>query len=480
MLFLLPIGHETRVQRFPYVTVGLMILNLAIFVPTYYKQMAQAEKLNEVAEKILRIDPLYFSRDREKTPREEMIEDFQKTSFVATKAKAERLRELELEYEEMRDQLVFRKYGSIPDNWSIFSAFSSIFLHGGWLHLLFNMLFLWMVGCNIEDRWGPWFFAAFYVVGGIVASGADAIARIDSVSANIGSIGASGAVAAVMGAFLLRYATTKIKFFYFLLAFIYPIRGQFKAPAYVMLPLWLLRELIFGSSDMPTGVAHWAHIGGFLFGAAGGLILWVSGLEKKYFVPRYSIEEEEHEVPEEYQRAHQLMSEGKIEEAKNLLNGVVIQYAGYLPAMLTLSKIYAKEKNRAELVKVTEAIVKKSFSTDETHFAIEAFQRMSRTFPDASLAPIVQYRLASTLTSSGLYQEAVMAYRNLAAAYPQEMLAQKSLLAAADMLADKLGMHQHAHQMYEYIVKYFPDTPVSQQARIGLNKVQALLGSGGS
>jgi tetratricopeptide (TPR) repeat protein len=238
-----------------------------------------------------------------------------------------------------------------------------------------------------------------------------------------------------------------------------------------MLPLWFLIELFYGMIGIEMGVANWAHVGGFVFGAAAGLILWATGVEKKYFVPRYSLDGEEHEVPESYKQAHDLLSKGDREGAKKKFIATIMSNQGYLPAFLSLSKMYAEDKNQGDLIKVTDQIVKRTLEK-EPHIAIEAFQRLLKTFPDASITPINQFRMAQTLASGGLYQEASWAYRNLAASYPNEVLAQKSILASADLLNDKMGLHENAIEMYNYFLSYFPDSPLAEQARRGLKRAQ--------
>ncbi len=468
---LIPIGHEARVQRFPYVTVGLMILSLIVFVPSYYLELDYREKIDNVRREIHSIDPFYFQREEmEKDPRLEQVKEmFGGEKFELSEEKKQRLSRLEEKLERLKNNRPFYKWGSVPKNFNPVTAVTCVFLHAGWAHLIGNMLFLWLVGCNIEDRWGPWFFGAFYIAGGFVASGTHTLANMGS---DIPTIGASGAVAAVMGAFLIRYWKTKIRFFYFFWTFVYFLRGTFKVPAYVVLPFWFLKELFWGTSGVVTGVAHWAHIGGFVFGLAGGLFLWLSGIEDKYFVPKYSLDGEEHEVPEEYVQAREALAAGDREGAKQKFLMTVSRHNGYLPALVNLSKLYAEEKNRQELVKTTEAIVRKTLSTDEPHLAVENFQRMMNTFPDASLSPASQFRMASTLASSGLYQEASWSYRNLAAAYPNEILAQKSLVASGDLLTDKLKMHKNAVAMYEHLLKYYPDTALAEKAKEGLARAR--------
>jgi membrane associated rhomboid family serine protease len=144
----------------------------------------------------------------------------------------------------------------------VFGVFTSMFLHGGWLHLIGNMLYLWIFGNNIEDAMGHARYLLFYLVCGVASSFSHILSDAQSV---IPSIGASGAISGVLGAYLLLYPRAKVLVliplgFFTQLMYI---------PASIVLGLWFLLQLL--SSAMSGGqggggIAWWAHIGGFLAG----------------------------------------------------------------------------------------------------------------------------------------------------------------------------------------------------------------------
>ena len=173
---------------------------------------------------------------------------------------------------------VFRNFGYVPAEPSLLALFTSMFLHGGWLHLLGNMLFLWLAGGSLEDRWGRLFYPVFYLAGGVVAA---LIHGVMTPQSSTPMVGASGAIAALMGAFLVRLATTRIRFLYWLLIF----RGTFSIPAYVALPLWLLQQFAMARFGVGGGIAVWAHIGGFVFGALVAIVIRLSDVEKNILAP---------------------------------------------------------------------------------------------------------------------------------------------------------------------------------------------------
>jgi membrane associated rhomboid family serine protease len=139
---------------------------------------------------------------------------------------------------------------------------TSAFIHGGWGHLIGNMLFLWLAGAAVEDLVGPIKFAIFYIAGAVAATACFAALHTGHETV---VIGASGAISAVMGAFLVYFTSTQIRFWYWL----WFRSGTFETAAYVALPLWLAEQFLWRSIEGPSqysGVAYEAHIGGFAFG----------------------------------------------------------------------------------------------------------------------------------------------------------------------------------------------------------------------
>jgi membrane associated rhomboid family serine protease len=152
---------------------------------------------------------------------------------------------------------------------------TSMFLHGGWLHLLGNMLFLWIFGNNVEDRLGRLPFLLFYLVGGIAAALTQVV--IDPRS-TVPLVGASGAIAAALGTYIVLFPGARILSLVFL-GFFYQL---LEVPALVLLGFWFVLQLVSGFGSLgggaaQGGVAFFAHIGGFALGVAVGLLLRVVG-----------------------------------------------------------------------------------------------------------------------------------------------------------------------------------------------------------
>lgn len=150
------------------------------------------------------------------------------------------------------------------------TVLTSMFLHGGWLHLAGNMLFLWIYGDNLEDEMGHAGFLAFYLVSGVAAAGLQIASDIGS---GVPMVGASGAIAGVMGGYLLLYPRAKIDVLFTFVIFF----RIFAIPAWIVLGLWLAIQVLSGAVT-PTdggGVAYFAHIGGFLAGLILAVPVWL-------------------------------------------------------------------------------------------------------------------------------------------------------------------------------------------------------------
>ena len=154
-----------------------------------------------------------------------------------------------------------------PPWWA--TVLTSMFMHGGLLHIAFNMLFLWIFGNNVEDSMGRGRFVLFYLLAGIVAAYAQAL--LDT-NATVPAIGASGAVAGVLGGYLLLYPHARVLTLVFIIFFVTLI----EIPAVIMLGIWFVLQFLpaigqLATPDVSTtggGVAYFAHIGGFVFGLA--------------------------------------------------------------------------------------------------------------------------------------------------------------------------------------------------------------------
>ena len=268
---IIPIGHEDgTVRGVPWVTLGLI---LACFVVQLGVRVAGKESESRLEESYtaalqyaadhpyLKVDPSLADAD------ELALLARSNGSRITGNPEAEQLRldELTAVWRADLHHHPLWRGGLVPASPRIAALFTYMFLHAGWLHLLSNMLVLYLAGPFLEEAWGRKLYAGFYVAAGLFAGGMYALLE-RQLQAPL--VGASGAVAGVLGAFLLLRGKSRIRF-----AVFFGFIGTFTAPAWIMLPLWFVGELLDAlAGDVAAagagGVAYWAHVWGFLFGLA--------------------------------------------------------------------------------------------------------------------------------------------------------------------------------------------------------------------
>jgi len=302
-MILIPIGHEAgdTVRRLPWVTFSIIGLCLVALVTTAgfgvgsdadRELMEKAEEAVEywVSHPYLELDPEFaeaigFDDLNPFTDEggEAVARGYEPPAAVRAVEQAE-LDSLVADAKEVVREHPFSRFGLTPSDLGPVTLITYMFLHAGWLHLIGNMLILYLAGPFIEDVWGRAVYGGFYAVSGIVAALSFVATAPDS---NVPLVGASGAVAGVMGAFLVRYWQTRITFFYMFGLF---VRGTFAAPAWLMLPLWFLEQL-FMMMMMPDadaaggGIAHAAHVGGFVCGAGIAFAIRRQRIEEHWLEP---------------------------------------------------------------------------------------------------------------------------------------------------------------------------------------------------
>ncbi len=156
----------------------------------------------------------------------------------------------------------------ISDSPSWFTPLTAMFMHGGWMHIIGNMWFLWIFGNNVEDAMGPGRFIVFYLLCGLAAAAMQISA---DPSSPIPMVGASGAIGGVMGAYIMLYPRVHVHMLFILIIYV----TTFAVPAWMMLGYWFLLQLVSGFASYGQqggGVAFWAHIGGFV---AGGVLIFL-------------------------------------------------------------------------------------------------------------------------------------------------------------------------------------------------------------
>ena len=414
---LIPIGHESSaVRRLPWVTFFILASCFIIHILVTIDLNKREKDLQNAAREFLGyyMEHPYLELDSEALNLifgERLTEQIQEQLDIIRKEASrdvhlfkgqqqEELNQLSEKLKAIINNIPYRKYGFIPAKQSFFTLLTYMFIHSGWFHLLGNLLFLYLTGPFIEDVWGRPFYTAFYLMMGI-GSALMFAQRYPDLAGPL--IGASGAIAGVMGAFLIRYWKTKIEFLFILFPLIF-IRWTFKAPAWLMLPLWFLLEF-FNARVMDTinpqgggGVAHWAHVWGFVFGIVTALGVKYFKIEEKYVRPK--IDAQTSYVDEGFQAledATEKKNAGKSDEAFTLLIEVARKNPGHKDLIEGLWELGVEIGKENESAKFLIALVESEIRRNQMELAASHFWRLREKIPEASVSSTYKIRLIQHL-----------------------------------------------------------------------------------
>lgn len=236
------------------------------------------------------------------------------------------------------------RYGFLPARPHLLDALTSMFLHGGWLHLIGNLLFFFATGPFLEDVYGRTAFSGLFLSSGVVAAYVQAVQTPDSW---VPCIGASGAIAGVMGAFLVRLGTSRIRFLFLPILVLPFLRVPFTMRAAIVLPLWFTEQAVLASeAPAESGVAVWAHIGGFVFGMAFAGLVKAIRLEERWVDPGIQKEISWSQDPAVL-RASEARHSGDLERAAREIAAAVREHPEDIDA-LRLAFDIALDAGRAE------------------------------------------------------------------------------------------------------------------------------------
>lgn len=495
---IIPISHEDlRGRRWPYVTVAIIALNVLIFA---FTNTSIQRGHHEYVQKAEEAFEYYVSHPylQPKPPLDKMLARLEKASrkerltVEAMKAlhesaaeaqggvdeatKAEKQAELDAlctAAMEAEKNSPLKTYAYVPAENNGVGLITSQFLHGGWMHLIFNMLFLWLAGCNIEDRWGRVVFPLFYLSAGAVAALAHKAAAPESI---VPLIGASGAIAGAMGAFLIKFAKTKIKFL-----MIFFLRATtFSAPAYLMLPLWLGTQIFYGLMFQGDegGVAFWAHVGGFAYGAAFAVGMKMTGLEEKVdkaIEGQISVQQ----APEIVQ-AGELIDAGKSGEAIDLLEKFAMKQPSNIDAQLELLRASKAAQDGAREKRAYIRLIGLYMQQNAPDTAFQLYEEMQQLALDGEVPVPLRLRLARYLEKNNLLERAAEEFCNIYSSSQADATSFQALLAHANLML-RMGRKQEALQLFT-IAQNSPVPHLDWDATIahGLKQVQALPDGPGS
>lgn len=304
---------------------------------------------------------------------------------------------LRTEYTNLLSRIVSKKFGFKPASPSIITLFTHMFLHGGLGHLVGNMIFLWLVGSLLEMGSGRIFYFTTYILTGLGAVG---LFWIGNMHSNVPLVGASGAIAGLMGTFTVLYGWKKIKIFFSVGVFF----NYFKIRAIVLLPLWVGAEVYQIAFSEARHVAYLAHVGGLVSGALLGLI------NKRFlgFYDEDAVEPEpEDEVSPLIEKALAHIGQLEMEQGEALLQDALEKEPENIPALKHLYAIHKTEPEKPQFHTTAKQVLQLSSRNEATHnITVDVYTDYVTRTRQPKLSAGLYLRLITILAGKGHLQKA--------------------------------------------------------------------------
>ena len=464
MFFPFPIRTEKETVKLPYLTMGLIIVNVVIWLFTNRVVTRERAELAAIQERMFDIEFEYSAQIAAGDPRffythtaMEIHERFyDKVVRVSRMGNFEEWLSL---YDALKIRIndtFFHRWGFIPGRFSFLKLLFAIFIHASFFHLFGNMLFFWCVGCNLEDDWGWAGFMICYVLSGVTAGGLHMLKSPDSM---VPCVGASGAIAGIMGVFLVKYYKVRIKFFYLWLLRFWKPWGYFTSYAGIVIPIWFAEQMIGATSGAEDGVGYWAHIGGFLFGAAAAGVIQLIGLDDAPIMTGV----------QQKQAGLQLRIDPKtplVQQAKKALQ----DDPGNYQKVLFYARAFASRGNARNAALLYNMGLDLILKTGDSNLIGSAFRELSSNEFLDQVSEKNLYYLACGLERAGSYQEAVNLFFQYANRFPEGKAREKSLYRSYIILRDSMENDIQAHKALAYLTREYPETLLTRQAQAAAQK----------
>ena len=486
-MFIIPLIGKISWRNPPFVTIGIILLNCLVF---FLVQAGESEKQYEVSRYYFEsgladievpryiayregsiqgpddsLDTPPFDEDTMARFYLEMERDFDflkklnnEEIILPSDPQYAEWKYLKAEYEYKRSQIITLQYGFRPAYKSLPTAFSYMFLHGSVGHLFGNMVFLWIVGCMLEMGLGRLHYFGLYICGGFVAAGLFWLIYMNS---TIPVVGASGAIAGLMGAFAVLFGRKKVKIFYSL-GFYF---NYLKLPAIILLPVWIGNEffqLFFGGAQ---NVAYVAHIGGLMGGALIGFLFL-----KFCIRPHNDVFDD---VPEDetaplMEKALKYIAELDMERGRRLLGQVLAKDPENIDALTHLFNIHKLEPETEGFHRTAkELIFQLSRNYNSYDKANKIYQEYVGLTRHPRLSPQLYLQLSAMFSTTGNLENAVKILALLVKKMPEAPGIPPALLKLARAYRQK-GMAKKGDRCMQLLCHKYPQSSEAQVARKSL------------
>jgi membrane associated rhomboid family serine protease len=500
----IPIGTEnSTVRRLPVITFAIMALNVLVYYGTL---PAVAGQLKEIIDSGTQLEQFVMQHQEQlladKDVRKELIGigliSKSQSDFIEEQMKRDpdAARDYEFWFKgsggaEMRDEFsqkvaAFKaarnkslrfNYGLAPNGeWHAHQLITYAFLHADVLHLFGNLIVFFAIAFTLEDLWGRGVFGVFYIFGAIFSC----LPFVFSPSP-APLIGASGAISATMGAFLIRLPKTKIKLFFWSHWFIRMFLGKKKlivfAPGYVYLIAYFLMNIIQWYFDRSSPVAYSVHIAGFVYGAGFAFILKASRYEETHINPKIEAKVS-FQAPEAVTQGLEFLDKGKVELAERKLRSHLIKDPNNLETILALIQVYQQTMNYDQLNSMYGRLIRYHLANDDKEAALFAYDNLLSSFPDNDMAARIPVRdwmvICEYLREAEMNREAGVEYERLVNACPDDPNAVRAAVQGGEaaLLAQDID---RSYRLFKMAESMSPPAALAGKVRTGIERCEKIL-----
>ncbi|HKA21431.1 MAG TPA: rhomboid family intramembrane serine protease [Blastocatellia bacterium] len=507
----IPIGNEnSTVRRLPWVTFSIMAINVVVYYVTLPVVGSQVEELVKLSTRMEQFVQQHQEILADETVRKQLNE-IGLLSKGESESIADRMKkspELEAEYKEwlrgidaqnLRDELnskitaykealqesIWYRYGLSPNgNWKAYQLITSAFLHEGLLHLFGNLIFFFAVAFSLEDLWGRGVFLGFYLLGAVCASIPYVVSPIA-----VPSFGASGAIAATMGAFLFRLPKTRIKLVcipvftpMWWLRFLCGFRSLIvTVPGYIFLAAYFIEQVVRWYFDRKAGstggVAYSVHIAGFVFGAGFAQLMKYTKYEEKHINPKIEAMVSFSAAPAVNQ-ALEALDKGNAEMAEKKLRAHLSKDPNDTNAMLAAIQVYQQTLNFDRLNSMSARLIRHHLANNDREAALYAYDSLLSAFPDDNVAPRIPAKdwlaICEYLRESDMHREAAVEYERLVNSCPDDPLLGRAAVQGGEA-ALFVSDVERALKLFKKAEAIRAGEPYGARARMGIEKCNKIL-----
>jgi membrane associated rhomboid family serine protease len=503
----IPIGNEnSTVRRIPWITFSIMVINALVFFVTLPVVGGQQEELAKIGSELGRFIQQHEELLADENVRKKLFDAgvINKAFSDAIEEQLKKSPEIQSEYKQwlqsseaqrLRDELdqkldsfkhaaegtLWYNYGLAPNgNWKPHQLITAAFLHGGLIHLLGNLLFFFAVAFSLEDLWGRGIFLGFYLLGAAVSCLPGIIHP-----ASVPSIGASGAISATMGAFLLRLPKTKIKLLCLHFWWIRLLFGKkpivVMVPGYLYLGSYFIAQIVSWYFDKKAGyvsnVGYSIHIAGFLFGLSFAGVMKLTRVEEEYVHPKIEAKISFAAEPA-VTHALEAMDRGDAVSAEKKLRAHLAKNPGDTNALLAAIQVYQQTSNFDQLNAMYGRLIRHHLADGDKEAALYAYDSLLSAFPDDNVAPRIAARdwtaICEYLRESEMNREAAVEYERLVNACPDDPLVSRAAVQGGEV-ALAAGDVERALRLFQKAVAMNAPEQLGGRASAGVEKCNQIL-----